>query len=59
MASVTLTDNVDIVIDKDRLCHLVAENELLYNKDHRQYKNKIKVSAAWKEIATKLGISGI
>ena len=31
----------------------------LYNKDDKMYKNKPKVSAAWREIAKNLGISGI
>ena len=31
----------------------------LYNKDDKMYKNKPKVSEAWREIAKNLGISGI
>jgi len=47
------------VIDKEKLVNFVCNYEFLYNKDDKMYKNKPKVSSAWREIAKNLGISGI
>jgi len=45
--------------DTEKLVNFVCNYEFLYNKDDKMYKNKPKVSAAWREIAKNLGISGI
>jgi len=47
------------VINKEKLVNFVCNYEFLYNKDNKMYKNKPKVSAAWREIAKNLGISVI
>ena len=48
-----------VIIDKEKLVNFVCNYEFLYNKDDKMYTNKPKVSAAWREIAKNLGISGI
>ena len=50
---------VPVIIDKEKLVNFVCNNEFLYNKEDKMYKNKPKVSAAWRKIAKNLGISGI
>jgi len=50
---------VDVVVDKEKLANLVSEHEWLFNKAHREYKNKSKCHLTWVDIAQKLGISGI
>jgi len=37
---------VPVIIDKEKLVNFVCNNEFLYNKDDKMYKNKPKVSAA-------------
>ena len=50
---------VPVIIDKEKLVNFVCNYEFSDNKDDKMYKNKPKMSAAWREIAKNLGISGI
>ena len=51
---------VPVIIDKEKFVNFVCNYEsFLYNKDDKMYKNEPKVSAAWREIAKNLGISGV
>jgi len=49
----------DESVDKEKLATLVSQYEYMYKKDHRQYRNKIRSTAAWAEIAQRMGITGI
>ena len=47
-----------VTIDVAKLIDLVCENPLLYDKQHKEYKDKKKLVATWLRIIKELGVLG-